>query len=103
VLEKRRLIRCRKNVNDRRRGNDMPSYRVPMEVINSVRKGIEYKPEKRENLTIEECFEVLGDLFSQRIAGELSYESFLNDLRDLFNDNMHLKFSQTIEWRQRKR
>jgi hypothetical protein len=97
-LEKRRLIRSRRSVHERRRNSDIPSYRVPMEVISAVRKGIEYKPEKRANLTIEEFFEALEDLFIQRTSGELSYEAFLSDLRDLENDNEHLAFVKTVRW-----
>jgi hypothetical protein len=98
ALENKKLIRSRRNVNERRRNSDMPSYRVPMEVIHAVRRGIVYKPEKRENLSIEEFFEVLEDLFSQRISGESSFDAFLNDLRDLENDNGHLTFVKTMRW-----
>jgi RNA-binding protein YhbY len=96
-LEKKRLIRCRRTVNERRRNTDMPSYRVPAEVISAVRKGIEYKNEKKTNLTIEVFFEELEDLFAQRSSGELSFSSFLNDTRDLENDNTHLNFVKTMK------
>jgi RNA-binding protein YhbY len=97
-LEKKKLIRCKRNINDRHGSSDMPSYRVPMEVINAVRKGIEYRPEKRANLTIEAFFAILENIFFQRTSGELSFQSFLNDLRDLANDNPDLIFVQRIKW-----
>ncbi|MDR2020157.1 MAG: ATP-binding protein, partial [Treponema sp.] len=97
VLENRKLIKCRRNVNERRNREEMPSYRVPMEVIQSIRKGISYTPQDNKNLSIERFFDILGELFEQRTEGELTYESLVNETRDLINDNMQLEFCRKIK------
>jgi hypothetical protein len=98
VLEKRQLIKCRRSINDRRNREEMPAYRVPVEVIRSIRKGIAYVPPDYKNLSIEEFFDVLGGFFEQRTEGELTCDALVNETRDLLNDNMQLEFCRKIKW-----
>jgi hypothetical protein len=98
ILEDRKLIKCRRTVNERRSGKEMPVYRVPMEVIEAIRKGIPYTPPDYKNLSIEELFDILGELFEQKAEGELVYEVLTNEIRDLINGNMHLEFCRKIKW-----
>jgi hypothetical protein len=39
ILEKRKLIRCRRCVNKKYYGNEMPTYRVPRDVVMAVKDG----------------------------------------------------------------
>jgi hypothetical protein len=100
VLENRKLIKCRRSVNERRNREEMPVYRVPMEVIQSIRKGTAYTPPDYKNIPIEDLFDILGELFEQRTEGELTYEVLLDEIRDLINGNMQLEFCRKIKWYQ---
>jgi SpoVK/Ycf46/Vps4 family AAA+-type ATPase len=100
ALENRKLIKCRRAVNEWQNREEMPSYRVPMEVIRAIRNETSYTPPDYKNLPIEELFDVLGELFEQRIEGELTYEALVNETRDLLNGNMHLEFCRKIKWYQ---
>jgi len=96
VLARRRLIKIKRQVN--RRGQNMPVYRIPIEVIDAIRTGVKYAPVKHDNLSIEKFLEVVDDLFAERIDGEIICESLFNELRGLFNDNQHLKITQRFKW-----
>jgi hypothetical protein len=99
-LEQRRLIRCCRPVSSgyRFEHNNTPTYRVPQNVINAVRRGVEFVPETHKDITIEEFFDVLCDLFQQRRDGELSYDSLVDELQSLCNDNPELTFCQRVKW-----
>jgi hypothetical protein len=97
VLEKRKLIRCRRSVSDEYRGDDMPVYRVPRDVVMAVKDGKAFIPANNENLSPKKYFKILHSLFTQRRDGELSLESLLNEERDLTNANGHLVFVQKLK------
>ncbi|MDR1884610.1 MAG: ATP-binding protein [Prevotella sp.] len=90
VLEKRRLIRCS-------RGSNQLSYRVPREVVEALRKNENYQPVKRTNIPIEELFEELAKLFSEKEDNELTYSALEDEIEDLLTDNPHLEFSKGIK------
>jgi hypothetical protein len=97
ILEKRKLIRCRRSVHERRYSNDMPTYRVPMDVVMAVKDGKTFIPASNENLSPSKYFKILHGLFAQRNDGELSFELLLNEGRDLSNANGHLIFVQKLK------
>jgi len=88
-LEKKRLIRCRRN-------DDGIFYRIPREVIDSLRKDIKYIPKKKEKLSVHRLFKVLKQVFNERMGSELSYDAMKTELLDLLNLNKHLLFCQKI-------
>ena len=88
-LEEKKLIRC-----SRKDGN--VSYRISLEVKNSLRKHDEYRPEEKENLSIDKFFTVLEKLFSERDNDELTFETLTSELLDLVNLNMELNFCKQI-------
>jgi ATP-dependent 26S proteasome regulatory subunit len=93
-LERRRLVRC--SVND---GNRY--YRVPYEVINAVKQSIvyEYKPENRKNLTTEQLFVQIEQLFDERDNSEISCDNLEWELKSLIDENSSLAFCRRIkEW-----
>jgi SpoVK/Ycf46/Vps4 family AAA+-type ATPase len=99
-LERKQFIRCRRSVNGRKNRKEAPTYRVPMEVIEAIRKGIVFIPPVYKNISIENLFDALDELMQKRIDGELAFEPFINETRDLINNNMHLEFCRKIKWYQ---
>jgi hypothetical protein len=88
-LEKKRLIRCSKD-------NGGIAFRVPRDVRDSLRKYNEFRPERRENLSIGRFFSVLKKFFNERKEKELSSSALYTELQDLINMNMHLGFCKKI-------
>ncbi|MCL2186613.1 MAG: ATP-binding protein [Treponema sp.] len=88
-LEKKRLIRCK-------RENDNISFRVPRDVCDSLRKFNEFRPEKKDNLSIDQFFTHLERIFCERENDELTYDNMGAELLDLINQNMHLLFCKKI-------
>ena len=88
-LEKRKLIRYS-------RAKDSISFRVPRDVRDSLCKFNEYRPEKKENLSIYQFFAVLEQLFEEREIDELTFHMLKAELEDLINLNMHLDFCKKI-------
>jgi hypothetical protein len=87
-LEHKKLIVCRRNPE--------VSYRIPMEVLNALRKNHAYIPPNHSNLPIEDVFTVLGELLQQRNDKELTSEALYTGIDDLLTENMHLSFSKKI-------
>jgi AAA+ superfamily predicted ATPase len=93
-LVRRHLIHCRMN-------NGKKCYRVPNEVVNAVKQNIayEYKPEIHINLTTEELFRQIEQLFDEREKEEISCESLIMELKSLIENNTSLVFCRQIkEW-----
>jgi hypothetical protein len=89
ALEKKKLVRCS-------RDNGSISFRIPKDVLDSLRQFNEFRPEKKENLTIDKFFTVLEDLFQERSNNELTFEALVVELLDLIKQNMHLEFCKKI-------
>jgi hypothetical protein len=66
VLEKRKLIRCRRYVHEEYRSNDVPTYRVLRNVAAAMKDGKEFIPASNENLPPRKYFKILHGLFVQR-------------------------------------
>ncbi|GHU25106.1 ATPase AAA [Spirochaetia bacterium] len=88
-LEKRKLIRCCREYKS-------ISYRVPLEVINALRRGEEPKPDSYENISILDFFTVVENFFNQRNENELTFMTLHAELDDLIKSNMQLTFCQKI-------
>jgi hypothetical protein len=88
-LEKRKLLCCC-------REHKFVSYRVPLDVINALRKDEEYKPVNHQNISITEFFTVLEELFEQRSDNELTSDALFAELNALIDENRGLLFSRKI-------
>jgi hypothetical protein len=89
-LEKRKLIRCS-------RDKDCFTYRVPLDVINALKKGENYIPPSCQNISIQDFFTVMNDLFDQRTdKGELTFDALSAELDALMDDNRQLSFVRQI-------
>jgi len=90
-LERRRLIRCRREKSSRW------GYRIPREVIHAVNKGVAYQPRETKNLSIEDLFIQMELLFEERSNNEISGEVLLDDLKTLIHENPSLAFCRQIQ------
>jgi len=88
-LEKKKLIRCS-------RSNNSISFRIPIDVRDSIRKHNELRLETNENLSISKFFSILERLFEERDNDELTYDSLKAELLDIIKLNMHLEFCKKI-------
>ncbi|MDR0623480.1 MAG: ATP-binding protein [Treponema sp.] len=88
-LEKKKLIAVKSR-------KDMPVYRIPPDVVNTLRKKDVFVPESRRNISIDEFFGVLEDLFEELENDELSCTALHNEVLDLVENNMHLLFCRKI-------
>jgi SpoVK/Ycf46/Vps4 family AAA+-type ATPase len=89
ALEKKKLLCAR-------RDGKSVLYRVPLEVINALRKGGRYEPSPHVNLSVLEFFAVIESLFEQRTDNELTFRMFCDELKILFENNPDLEFVKHI-------
>lgn len=89
-LEKRRLIRCC-------REDDGVMYRVPQDVILSIKQNIVYKPECTKGISISELFKHIYRLFTERENKEIPFSMLCQELEQLLEDNLSLAFCRRIK------
>ncbi|MDR2160364.1 MAG: ATP-binding protein [Treponema sp.] len=87
---------AKKKLIDAKARRDVPVYRIPMEVVNTLRKKDVFVPESRENISIDEFFGVLEDLFEQLENDELSCGALAGEVTNLVENNMQLLFCRKI-------
>ena len=92
-LEKREFIRCYRNKRGCCKGI---SYRVPFDVIEAMKRDEKYAPRRCTGLTCQELFGELEDIFDLRKENELTYESMVQKINNLFEDNKQLQFVQMV-------
>ena len=89
VLEERGLVRCR-----RRYG---VSYRVPIDVVEALKKNEKYVPRNYSNLSCAELFSEIENLFHmQQSEEELTYENTVEKMNYLLDCNKHLVYVQKV-------
>ena len=74
-----------------------PYYYVPLNVINSLRKGTLPTLERFYNLDAEGYFIKQGEIFTSRREYEISHEHFINTINLLIEDNLHLNFCRLVK------
>ena len=89
-LRKRRFIRIRLR-------NDKEMYQISNDALKAIRANCNIEVPKTTGLTIEEFFDYVGKLVSQRRDDELSYETFCEDLSELVKANQSLDFVAAIK------
>jgi DNA polymerase III delta prime subunit len=89
-LERRRFIRCR-------RDDDGQSWRVPFDVVKSLKSDEVYTVAAPVNLTCTELFDKLDELFELRNKRELTYLLFVEEADALIEANSHLPFSRELK------
>ena len=89
-LEKRELICCC-------RDKSRITYRVPFDVIEALRHDEKYIPKKYTDLTCQELFGILEDIFELRSDNEITYETMSHKINSLLEDNSHLNFVSELD------
>ena len=90
VLEKRELIRGRHSHND-------VTYRVPVELIEALKRNEKYVPKDYTGLTCVELFGELANIFDMRENKELRYGDMVKKIDDLFCCNSNLEYVQKVK------
>ena len=89
VLEKRELVRCRRD------GNHI-TYRVPLEVVEAFKNNEKYIPKDCSGLSCQELFGEIENVFYLRKNDELTYDATVEKIRHLFNCNSQLLYVQKV-------
>lgn len=88
-LVKRKLVRAVQKRNN-------TYYRIMPEVFEALKKNSNYSAPVHKNLTIQEFFYVLADIFWQFFDDEMSDDMLKDELEDLFLQNTHLEYVQKV-------
>ena len=93
-LEKKEYVRCCRSRSSYRRYN---SYRVPLEVLEAIKHDEKYTPQKCTDLTCQELFGELEDIFEMRKDDEITYDMMMQKIHALFEDNRHLHYVNSVD------
>ncbi|GHT63270.1 hypothetical protein FACS1894110_00680 [Spirochaetia bacterium] len=77
--------------------NALKTYRVPKDVIEALTHNEEWKPQQRKDLTFEDLFGVLDDLFEQRINETITFDTLKFEISHLLIENPHLDFAEKVK------
>ncbi|GHV89702.1 hypothetical protein AGMMS50268_02050 [Spirochaetia bacterium] len=73
------------------------TYRVPKNVIEVLNHNAEWSIPSHKDLTFEDFFATLDDLFEQRIAESITFDTLKFEITQLVADNHHLDFVKKIK------
>ena len=88
-LERRKLICCSRKDNE-------ISYRVPKEVLLSIKQNRKFEPPDLKKSSVQEVFKALNVIFTLRLDGELSYNSMVIELNELIDNNLEFTFCENV-------
>lgn len=86
-LVKKGYLRCNETVKDEK------YYKVPFEVLNCIRLDKPVTPRPISNLSVDDFFERLGELFDE---DDVSYIDRIDNLVILLNGNSHLPYCKVM-------
>ena len=89
-LERRRLIRCKRSDNE-------IGYRIPAEVIYALHDGREIEPREISDLSQDDFFSRVNELFTERKESEIRYDHLVIEMNELVNANLHLNVCKIIK------
>jgi hypothetical protein len=89
ALQAKRLIEARVH-----RENSI--FRIPMDVVDTLRKKDEFVQESRKNISIDEFFGVLEDLYGQLDDDGISCEAMREEVLELLEHNPQLLFCRKV-------
>ena len=87
-LVKKGYIRCNESNREEK------YYKVPFEVINSIRLNKPVVPKPICNLSVDDFFDRLGELFDEE---DIPFHARFESLVQLINNNMHLPYCKVIK------
>ncbi|MFA5229543.1 MAG: ATP-binding protein [Candidatus Paceibacterota bacterium] len=88
-LERRRLVRCKRSDNE-------IGYRIPADVIYALHDGRDIEPKQISDLSQDDFFSRLNDLFLERKESEIRYDHLAIEMDELVNANLHLNVCQIV-------
>jgi len=94
VLKQKKLIRAARTPRFLQSDDGFPEYVIPLEVIEAVRKGIEYQYTKYDNLSPEEFFDCAEDLLKAATDDDLSTSAMTDEINYLLERNKGICFSK---------
>ncbi len=89
-LRKRRFIR----IHNR---NNKESYQISKEALESIRKDKNIEPTNISGLTIVDFFERITTLVGQRKDEEITFDDFVEEVKDMMRENAALPFVATLK------
>lgn len=89
-LERRRLVRCKRSDNE-------IGYRIPADVIYALHDGREIEPKQIYDLSQDDFFSRLNELFSERKESEIRYDHLVIEMDELVNANHHLNVTLSLQ------
>ena len=89
-LRKRHFIR----INNR---NNRESYQISKEALDAIRKDKTIEPTNMTGLTIVDLFERITTLVSQRKDEEITFDDFVEEIKDIMQENASLPFVATLK------
>ena len=89
-LRKRRFIRIH-------RRNDKESYQISKEALEAIRQNKPIEPTNISGLSIFDFFEHIATLVSQRKDEEITFEDFVEEVKDMMRENAALPFVATLK------
>jgi hypothetical protein len=93
VLRKKKLIRETHGSDYSRPRSKGPRYQIPRDVINAVRKGVEYNSSKNnENLSPEEFFDYAEEMLSAVADDEMDIDDLNEEIKFLLEGNKNICF-----------
>ena len=89
-LRKRRFMRIH-------RRNDKESYQISKEALEAIRQNKPIEPTNISGLSIFDFFEHIATLVSQRKDEEITFEDFVEEVKDMMRENAALPFVATLK------
>jgi len=93
-LKKKKLIRETKDSWAYSRDN--VQFTIPLDVINSIRKSIEFNGKSNENLEPIDFYDYADDLFSATKNNEIDSEALYDEVKYLFEYNRNINFVKKL-------
>ena len=81
-------------ITSRTSGKDERYYSVPSNVVNCIRQNLPVTPVKMKDLTVDEFFDRLGEIFED---DDIFFNDRVEMLENLVESNMHLPYCKAIE------
>jgi len=95
VLRQKKLVRATGSFRRFSRGNaGLPGFIIPLDVIDAVRKGVEYQCTEYDNLSPEEFFDCAESLLKAAKGGDLNTNTLIDEVTYLLERNQTICFSK---------
>jgi hypothetical protein len=94
VLKQKKLVRAARTPRFLQSDEGFPEYVIPLDVIEAVRKGVEYQYTKYDNLSPEAFFDCAEDLLRAATDNDLSISVLKDEINYLLERNKGICFTK---------